>query len=119
MNGDRHKDELGDPLLPDGQRNDGGGGSDEQPGNQESAGQVAKQHGGQAARMLANLINAGIGTSTVAMPLAVAKLGIGVAAGAMAAQLVLGVLSNHILSRQACGDPLPCTLSHDTSPPWL
>lgn len=59
------------------------------------------QQAGQVSKVLANLINSGIGTSTVAMPLAVWTLGVGVAVGAMLLQAVLGVLANHIISRES------------------
>jgi hypothetical protein len=48
-----------------------------------------------------NLINSGIGTSTVAMPLAVRTLGVGLAVGALLLQAALGIIANHIISRES------------------
>ncbi|KAL4421373.1 hypothetical protein ABPG75_010664 [Micractinium tetrahymenae] len=63
-----------------------------------------ERQAGQAAKVLANLVNSGIGTSTVAMPLAVRMLGAGLAIGAMLLQATLGVLANHIISRESARD---------------
>lgn len=81
-------DPLRDRLLP--------GGHDEE---QEGGARPAAAAASQAGKVLSNLINAGIGTSTVAMPLAVRTAGLGVTAAAFTVQAVSGVLSNHILSR--------------------
>ena len=125
---------LSDALLP-GQHQ----GSEPRDGGPRGRGRglagAAGQQAGQSARVLANLVNSGIGASTVAMPLAVLKLGVGVALAAMAVQALLGILANHILSRwagerAAGGQPasaamLPCqrrkapALPRTLSPPSL
>jgi hypothetical protein len=46
-------------------------------------------------------MNSGIGTSTVAGALALRRLGLGPALAAMAAQAALGILANHIISRES------------------
>jgi hypothetical protein len=83
---------LSQPLLQ-------GDRSNEQ-GSQDSLRTGLRQQKGQAAKIFANLTNSGIGSSTVAMPMAVRTLGVGVAVGAMLVQGTLGVLANHILSRE-------------------
>ncbi|KAI7841461.1 hypothetical protein COHA_004856 [Chlorella ohadii] len=83
---------LSQPLLQ-GDRNDG-------QGSQGSLRTGLREQKGQAARVFANLTNSGIGSSTVAMPMAVKTLGVGVAVGAMLLQGTLGVIANHILSRE-------------------
>jgi hypothetical protein len=50
-------------------------------------------------------MNSGIGTSTVAVALALRRLGLGPALAAMAAQAALGILANHIISRQGALQP--------------
>ncbi|PSC76288.1 putative sodium-coupled neutral amino acid transporter 6 [Micractinium conductrix] len=74
-------------------RADGGASDDSFPPVREQA--------GQAAKVVALLVNSGIGTSTVAMPMAVRTLGAGLALGAMLLQATLGVLANHVLSKES------------------
>jgi hypothetical protein len=106
--------ELAEPLLPQNsagrhsQKRSSGSGRGRGPpprpgggGGDDGAADAASTQAGQASKVALNLINSGIGTSTVAMPLAVRTLGVGLAVGALLLQAALGIIANHIISRES------------------